>query len=94
MNYADRLREDLRQGILAALSGSPGRRALREELSALLAANGLRPARAEVDEEIEWLERSGLVRAVPGDGTLLALLTERGADVAEGRAAVPGVRGL
>jgi Fe2+ or Zn2+ uptake regulation protein len=54
---------------------------------------GFTVSRDQVRTELAWLSEQGLVstRSIL-DGLMVAKLTERGADVAAGRAVVPGVQ--
>lgn len=54
---------------------------------------GLGASRDQVRTEIAWLAEQGLVTCEElSSGLLVATLTERGGDVAAGRASVPGVQ--
>jgi len=53
---------------------------------------GFAPSRDRVRTQLSWLAEQGLVTLAPSGGCLVARLTERGEDVARGRATVPGVK--
>lgn len=53
---------------------------------------GFSPSRDRVRSELYWLREQGLVELREPSGLAVATLTERGADVAAGRALAPGVK--
>ena len=61
-------------------------------LQDVLKAYGHSVSRDRVKTEIRWLEEQALVAVDDISGTLVAKLTRRGADVAEGTARVDGVK--
>ncbi|MDR7024378.1 VpaChn25_0724 family phage protein [Pseudomonas peli] len=92
--YANYLSEDRRLVILRILAEMPTYRANSSVLHTVLNEWGHEPSRDQVKTELRWLEEQQLVALDDvGDGAvLLAKLTERGADVAAGRARVDGVK--
>lgn len=84
----------LRLTLLRLLGEQPGYRANSSILtSAADASAGFAVSRDQVRTELAWLAEQGLAtldEAIPG--LSVATLTERGADVARGRAVVPGVQ--
>lgn len=92
--YADYLSEDRRLVILRILTEMPGYRANSSVLHTVLQEWGHEPSRDQVKGELRWLEEQRLVQLddVADGDVLLAKLTERGADVAAGRARVDGVK--
>lgn len=92
--YANYLSEDRRLLILRILAEMPTYRANSSVLHTVLQEWGHEPSRDQVKTELRWLEEQQLVALDDvGDGAvLLAKLTERGADVAAGRARVDGVK--
>ncbi|SDU75399.1 VpaChn25_0724 family phage protein [Pseudomonas sihuiensis] len=92
--YANYLSEDRRLVILHILAEMPTYRANSSVLHTVLQEWGHEPSRDQVKTELRWLEEQQLVALDDvGDGAvLLAKLTERGADVAAGRARVDGVK--
>jgi hypothetical protein len=92
--YSHFLAEDRRLVILRILSEMPTYKANSSVLHTVLNQWGHDPSRDQVKTELLWLEEQQLVATESiGDGAvLLATLTERGADVAAGRARVPGVK--
>ena len=93
MSFQDAVAADRRLSLLLVLTETPGYTAnaflLRDVLSNVFGHN------ASIDQvrtELAWLGEQALVsNRTTGDVTL-ATLTERGADVAAGRATVPGVK--
>lgn len=92
--YSHFLAEDRRLVILRILAEMPTYKANSSVLHSVLNQWGHDPSRDQVKTELLWLEEQQLVAVESiGDGAvLLATLTERGADVAAGRARVPGVK--
>lgn len=93
MSYSTHFAKHLRLAILRLLAESPGYALNSSILVDALGALGLAASRDQVRGEIAWLAEQGLATAeeLPG-GLIVATLTERGADVASGRATVPGVQ--
>ena len=93
--FADRLREDRRLVLLRLLSEQPGYRANSSNLHAGLYSLGIVASRDDVTTDLHWLREQGLVQleSVPEVPELvIARITARGDDVANGGAIVPGVR--
>ncbi|MAG68572.1 ArsR family transcriptional regulator [Pseudomonas sp.] len=92
--YANFLSEDRRLVILRILAEMPTYRANSSVLHAVLQEWGHEPSRDQVKSELRWLEEQQLVELddVTDGAVLLAKLTERGSDVAAGRARVDGVK--
>ena len=91
MSFAEYLRKDLRLVALRVLSETPGFRANSSVLSNLLDRFGHAVTRDQMKTELRWLSEQGLVELDEAGSVLVAKLTERGQDVAEGRAVVDGV---
>ena len=91
MSFAEYLRKDVRLVALRVLSETPGFRANSSELSNLLDRFGHAVTRDQMKTELRWLSEQGLVELDEAGSVLVAKLTERGQDVAEGRAVVDGV---
>lgn len=93
MSYTNYFARHVRIGILRLLAEAPGYALNSSIITDALAALGLPASRDQVRGEIAWLAEQGLATAdeLPG-GLIVATLTERGADVASGRATVPGVQ--
>ena len=92
MTYKDTLRQDLRLTVLELLRQTDGFSLNERLLSSALSAFGHNPSADVLLGEITWLEEQGLVTTEKAGPFTLATITRRGADVAEGRAAVPGVK--
>ena len=91
MSFAEYLRKDVRLVALRVLSETPGFRANSSVLFNLLDQFGHAVTRDQVETELRWLAEQGLVEVDEAGSVLVAKLTERGQDVAEGRAVVDGV---
>ena len=61
-------------------------------LQSALGAIGHGVSRDTVNADAVWLEEQGLVACEDLGGIIVVTLTQRGLDVAEGRAVVPGVK--
>ncbi len=92
MSYADFLRADLRLVTLRILTELPSYRGNSSVLTNLLDKLGHSATRDQVKTELRWLAEQGLLTLDEAGQVLVATLTERGQDVAEGRARVDGVQ--
>lgn len=93
--YANYLTEDRRLVILRLLAELPGYRSNSSVIYTLLSSHwGHTPTRDQLRTDLRWLQEQELlaIESVGDGAVLLATLTERGADVAAGRAVVPGVQ--
>jgi Fe2+ or Zn2+ uptake regulation protein len=79
--------------ILQGIEQAPGRELSNEMVQRLLAANGHRCSIAEVNEQINWLENRGYVKATRmGDSAfILVHITRPGIEVATGLARAEGI---
>lgn len=91
MSFAEYLRKDVRLVSLRVLTEMPSYRANSSVLTNMLDQFGHSVTRDQVKTELRWLEEQGLVRIDEAGSVLVATLTERGQDVAEGRAHVDGI---
>ncbi|WP_220814098.1 VpaChn25_0724 family phage protein [Pseudomonas paralcaligenes] len=89
--YADYLRADQRLVMLRILSELPQFRSNSSVIHGLLGEFGHHPSRDQVKGELTWLAEQGLVSVDDIGSVLVVTLTERGGEVAAGRASVPGV---
>lgn len=91
--FAERLREDRRLVLLRLLSEQHGYRSNNSILHAGLHHLGVAGTRDDVRTDLAWLQEQGLVRLTEAadSGIVIAQLTGRGQEVAEGHAVVPGV---
>ncbi|HCQ7476717.1 MULTISPECIES: VpaChn25_0724 family phage protein [Enterobacteriaceae] len=92
MSFSDYLRTDMRLVILRILSEMPSYSSNSSVIWSVLTRYGHSPSRDQVKSELRWLEEQGLVTVEDIETVLVARLSERGADVAAGRAIVPGVK--
>lgn len=90
--YAQTLTEDRRLVILRVLCEMPTYKANSSVIYTLLSSWGHSPSRDQVKSDLRWLEEQQLVEVEEVATVFLATLTERGQDVAAGRAVVPGVK--
>jgi hypothetical protein len=93
--FTDRLREDRRLVLLRLLSEQPGYRANSSNLHAGHSTLGIAASRDDVTTDLHWLRDQSLVVLEPVPEVpelLIASITARGDDVANGVAIVPGVR--
>ena len=90
--FKQRLREDVRRIVLDLLEQDAGYDLSATMIQTGLAEFGHRPSADQLKTELNWLAEQGYLNLeTRGDNILVAKLTQRGADVVEGRAAVPGV---
>jgi Fe2+ or Zn2+ uptake regulation protein len=83
---------DQRLCILRILSVAPGYSANDSILDDILATWSHHISRDQVRTHVRWLEEQGLVTVEVLGRTLNAKLTQRGMDVAQGKAFVDGVK--
>jgi hypothetical protein len=86
------LTDHLRLTILRVLHSSPGLTANSSIIQGVCGEFGVVVSRDVVKTEIAWLEEQGLLKSQPIGQMVVATISERGLDVAEGRAIVPGVQ--
>ncbi|ADU99817.1 hypothetical protein [Alicycliphilus denitrificans] len=91
-NFSTFLAEDRRLVILRVLAELPAYRTNSFLLHTLLAKWGHEPSTDQVKGDLAWLREQQLVTVDDVEGVYIATLTTRGADVAAGRAMVPGVK--
>ena len=90
--FAHFLREDQRLVILRILADMPSYKANSSVIASALNQYGHSPSRDQVKTELRWLEEQGVLGIDDMDVVLIATLNERGADVAAGRATIPGIK--
>lgn len=89
--YEETVREHLRVTLLRLLEEQPDYR-LNESLLADLSEHyGFTPSRDRIRTELNWLDEQCLI-GIEREGIWVAVLTQRGCDVARGRVTVPGVK--
>ncbi|MCK5575449.1 MAG: ArsR family transcriptional regulator [Sphingomonadales bacterium] len=90
--YAEHITENRRLAILSVLNEDVGFSHNDSVLQSALGALGHSITRDQVRTDLAWLAEQGMVTTTsPRNGLTVAKLTERGADVAAGRAQVPGI---
>ena len=90
--YADYLREDIRLVVLRLLVEMTAYRANSSVLTMALDNYGHTLSRDQVKTELHWLAEQGALTLSDVGPVLVATLTERGQDIAAGRARVPGIK--
>ncbi|PKN07609.1 MAG: hypothetical protein CVU73_12770 [Deltaproteobacteria bacterium HGW-Deltaproteobacteria-8] len=92
MNLSQLLNEDRRLLILRLLAEDPGYQLNVYVLRPALQSMGHTVSHDKVETDLAWLAEQGLVTIGQASGVTVGKLTARGADVAAGRATVPGVK--
>jgi Fe2+ or Zn2+ uptake regulation protein len=92
MAYSELLAQDRRLAILLLLAASPAGAGNEALLHAALPDFGHSPSADQIRSDLAWLAEQGLITSRETHGLMVATLTGRGQDVAEGRAVVPGVK--
>lgn len=87
----DLIIKDQRLVLLRSLKDA-GARANESVLQTCLEAYGHWISRDVVRTHLVWLKEQGVISLEDNCGCLIAALTHRGYDVAEGRAEVPGIK--
>ena len=91
MNYDDLLLADQRLVALRVLNEDPGYRHNESILRKALSRWGHEVSRDKMRSILCWLQEQGLLTIEDVSGYMVATLTSRGSDVANGKAMVPGV---
>ncbi len=91
MSLRDLLEEDRRLVILRSLVDVGGE-ANESILNDCLDAYGHRVSRDQVRAQLAWLQEQGVVTIETVGSYMVASLTGRGQDAAEGRCVVPGIK--
>jgi hypothetical protein len=92
VSYSDFVEEHVRISALRLLKEVPDGRLNESVLREGLTQLGFARSRAQMRVTLEWLKDAGLIKHEWfGETVLVAALTERGLDVAEGREIVKGV---
>lgn len=92
MNFDQFQTEDRRLVILRGLASAAQFRANAYLLRRYCEAVGHVTSADRIEQDLAWLAEQSLVRLEKAEGVTVATLTQRGGDVAEGRATVPGVQ--
>ena len=90
--FADLIASDIRLVVLRCLAEDPGYDLNESMVQSMLEAMGHNESRDRVRTELAWLAEQGLITVATVMNVVVATLTARGADVAEGRSTVPGVK--
>ncbi|PNG40966.1 hypothetical protein A1354_12400 [Pseudomonas asplenii] len=90
--YTDYLRHDIRLVLLRLLADMPGYRANSSVLNTALDHHGHSTSRDQTKTELHWLAEQQAITLNDIGPILVATLTERGQDIAAGRARVPGIQ--
>lgn len=90
--YAEYLRQDIRLVILRLLVEMTAYRANSSVLTMALDSYGHTLSRDQVKTELSWLAEQNALMLEDVGPVLVATLTERGQDIAAGRARVPGIK--
>jgi Fe2+ or Zn2+ uptake regulation protein len=90
--YADYLRHDIRLVVLRLLVEMTAYRANSSVLTMALDNYGHTLSRDQVKTELHWLAEQGALTLSDVGPVLVATLTERGQDIAAGRARIPGIK--
>ncbi|UYZ84297.1 ArsR family transcriptional regulator [Entomomonas sp. E2T0] len=90
--YKELLTEQERLVILRVLTELNGYTSNNSIITELLKKWGLKVSHDQVKTHLRWLDEQGLITIEDINGVLIATLTERGEDVANGFATVDGVK--
>ena len=92
MTYSKFVAEDQRLVLLRVLNEMPGYQSNSSVLVNALSHYGHVVSRDQVRTQLGWLEEQGLITCQLLEAVTVATLTERGIDVATGRARVHGIK--
>jgi hypothetical protein len=92
MSFEDLVTEDMRLVILKALYEDADYSHNEHVIKSALGLLGHKVSSDRVRTELAWLKEQALVETREVSGVIIAKLTRRGADVAQGRTTVPGVK--
>lgn len=92
MELKEMINEDLRLAMLRTLEEAGGFSMNDSILHAFLERIGHSHSRDKIRTQLQWLAEQGLVTLGGIENVMVATLTERGLDVANARAKVPGVK--
>ena len=91
-NFAELITQDIRLVMLRFLAEDTGYSLNESVLQSAVEMLGHHVSRDRIRTEMRWLEEQGLCTIEQVAGVLVATLTGRGADCAEGRCRVDGVK--
>jgi len=92
MSYREILEQDRRLVVLRALSQTPQYKANEYVLRGVLEEFGHIVGTDRLRADLDWLAEQGLVTVEEVGAVIVASITARGADVADGRTRVHGVK--
>lgn len=92
MSFDELLTQDQRLVILRALRTDLGYSHNESIIHSILERFGHKVSRDKVKTHLEWLKEQGLVTLDNVVGYYVATITQRGVDVADGSATVPGIK--
>ncbi len=92
MDFKELVTEDRRLAVLKFLAQTPGYECNEALMQSALDSIGHNVSRDAVLTDFAWLAEQGLVTVAEVIGLTVATITQRGMDVAAGRASVPGVK--
>lgn len=93
IDYSDFMMEHVRLAVLRLLDAQPTYSANDSVLCTAIGALGLSCTRDQMRAQLAWLAEMRMVTLIqPMAGVTVATLTERGGDIANGRAHVPGIQ--
>ncbi|QHJ84405.1 MAG: hypothetical protein [Caudoviricetes sp.] len=92
MSYAEFLKEDQRLVILRILNEMPSYSSNSSIIYSVLDHYGHAISRDQVKTHLSWLSQQNLVKSETIGSVIVARLTDFGADVAQGKVTVPGVK--
>ncbi|HUO23689.1 MAG TPA: hypothetical protein VMU59_14325 [Caulobacteraceae bacterium] len=84
--------EHLRLTILRMLAGAQGYSANSSMIHSVTTEFGIGATRDQIRTELAWLAEQGLISTKDVATVVVARITDRGLDVADGRAIQPGVQ--
>ncbi|WP_449103646.1 VpaChn25_0724 family phage protein [Pseudomonas veronii] len=90
--YSDFIRQDVRLVLLRLLVEMTAYRANSSVLTMALDSYGHTLSRDQVKTELHWLAEQGALTLQDVGPVMVATLSERGQDIAAGRARVPGIK--
>jgi len=92
MDFNALLNEDLRIAMLRGIEKGASYSMNDSMLHSYLCQIGHKCSRDQVRSQLQWLADQGLITLEVPYGVMVATMTERGLDVANARATVPGVK--
>lgn len=92
MDFAERTEQHRRLAILRLLAEAPGFTINDSIITDALNGLGIASSRDQIRTALGWLTEQSLLTQESAGGLMVATLSQRGGDVAAGRAQVPGVQ--